>query len=142
MKRIVMFAAAIVIMLVIIAISIYTINHIGDVNRQRQEQDDASSFAANIIIQTETLSVWDRLREERATQAVVLETDENGQVIAVPQEEGTDVQPDADAEPAAPGEEEQTEPGDSAQDADAPDEPVSADPVLPEDEQTATTAAQ
>jgi len=134
MKRIVMFAAAIVIMLVIIAISIYSINHIGEINRKRDEKEAASNMAARIVATTETVSVWDRLREERQTVAVTdVSAPPEGQSLpegeTVPEGVNT-----SEVQPASEGMQPDAAPADQ--------EPAAADPVLPPETQTATTAAQ
>ena len=74
MKRIVFAAVGILIMLVIMFFSIYTINHIDEINQRRRDKKAGEELASQLITTTATTSIWDALRP---TETETLENSEN-----------------------------------------------------------------
>ncbi len=63
MKRIVFATAAILICLIIIGISLHTMNKISDMNHERREQEKGEAIASRLAASTTvTTSIWDKIR--------------------------------------------------------------------------------
>lgn len=70
MKRIVAFAAAFLLVIIIMGLSINYMGKISETNRKRREIDQAKNVAASMAAETtETMSIYDYLRTTEATQA-------------------------------------------------------------------------
>lgn len=124
MKRIVWVAVTILIMIAIMGVGLHTLNRIEDANQQRREQKAGEDFASKITVETETTSIWEKVRasQDAATETPAGEsaTDENGQPMTVPVQTGEDGQSVTD--PAQTGENGQMRPAGGMQNV--PDETI------------------
>ncbi|MBR4320192.1 MAG: hypothetical protein IKP69_09145 [Oscillospiraceae bacterium] len=67
MKRIVFFGAAILVMVIIIAWVLHSMTHIDEINQERREKEKGAALASQMVITTETTSIWDVLRSTETT---------------------------------------------------------------------------
>jgi hypothetical protein len=104
MKRIVAIAAGVLAMLLIIAYSIYSINHIEKINQKRRDSEEGRALASAIAETTATTSIWEYLRSttaapvEDASEAVA-SGEEASEVIPEGEELETETADNAENEP-------------------------------------------
>ncbi len=79
LKRIVAIAAALLVMFGIIGISVYSINHIDEINQKNREKEQGKHFAATIAQTTATTSVWDYLKSTTAPPVEETEAEPAGE---------------------------------------------------------------
>lgn len=70
--RIVMIAAAFLVMFFIIGISLHSIQNISNANQKHKDKKEGEAIASIIAQTTATTSIWDYLREKESTTAVVV----------------------------------------------------------------------
>lgn len=69
MKRIVFFGVAILIVVIILAWVLYSMAHIDEINQKYREKEKGAALASQMVITTETTSIWDALRATETTAA-------------------------------------------------------------------------
>lgn len=111
MKRIVFFGVAILIMVIIMAWVLHQMAHIDEINQEYREKEKGAALASQIVITTETTSIWDALRPAETAAATAEVYSENQQ------------NPEFSETPENPEE----------QPATAPDEEISEEDSLPEE---------
>ena len=67
MKRMIWIAIAGLLMIGILGYGMHTMKHIQEVNRQHREKEKGEKFASQILMTTETTSIWDKVRVSQET---------------------------------------------------------------------------
>ena len=79
MKRIVFFGVAILIVVIILAWVLYSMAHIDEINQKYREKEKGAALASQMIVVTETTSIWDALRPVETATSTVQANSENQQ---------------------------------------------------------------
>ena len=96
MKRIVWIGVALLIMVLIMAFGLYTLNGIDRKNKEYRERKEGEAFASQVAVVHQTTSIYDKLRvTETSTEVVVVVVPDGEQPNTEANEENAPVTPDA-----------------------------------------------
>ena len=96
MKRIVWISVALLIMVLIMAFGLHTLNDIDKKNKEYRQRKEGEAFASKVAIVPQTTSIYDKLRvTETSTDVVIVVAPDGEQPNTEANEENTPVTPDA-----------------------------------------------